>query len=103
MHGSPQFRRRTDFAALLLTNNFQHIEKILRIFIDNLVIQIPLKFEVDRIKIVPDTASLVEKCSFDITRCKVKSTYLLPEVFDTEGCVALKKIHLRTRPFVLYF
>ena len=33
-------------------NNFQHIEKILRISVDNLVLQVPLKFKVDRIKIV---------------------------------------------------
>ena len=34
------------------SNNFQHIEKILRSSVDNLVLQILLKFQVDRIKIV---------------------------------------------------
>ena len=34
------------------SNNFQHIEKILYISVDNLVVQIPLKFQVDWIKIV---------------------------------------------------
>ena len=31
---------------------FQHIEKVLRTSVDNLVLQIPLKFHVDRMKIV---------------------------------------------------
>ena len=34
------------------SNNFQHIKKILRTSIDYLVLQIPLKFQVDRIRIV---------------------------------------------------
>ena len=35
------------------SNNFQHIGRILRTSVYNLVLQIPLKFQVDRIKIVP--------------------------------------------------
>ena len=34
------------------SNNSQLIEKTLRTCIDNLILQIPLKFQVDRIKIV---------------------------------------------------
>ena len=34
------------------SKNFQHIEKFLRSYVDNLVFQRPLKFQVDRIKIV---------------------------------------------------
>ena len=34
------------------SNNFQNVEKILRISVDNLFLQIPLKFQVDRIIIV---------------------------------------------------
>ena len=33
-------------------NNFQHIKKILCTSVDNLILQIKLKFQVDRIKIV---------------------------------------------------
>ena len=33
------------------SNNFQDIDKILGIFVENLVLQVPLKFQVDRIKI----------------------------------------------------
>ena len=32
------------------SNNFQHIKKILRISVDNLVLQVRLKFRVDRVK-----------------------------------------------------
>ena len=34
------------------SKNFQHIGKILRTSVNNLVLQIPLKFQVDRIKII---------------------------------------------------
>ena len=34
------------------SKNFQHIRKILRASVDNLVLKIALKFQVDRIKIV---------------------------------------------------
>ena len=34
------------------SNNFQYIEKVLRTSVDNLVLQIPLKFQVERIKII---------------------------------------------------
>ena len=34
------------------SNNFQYIEKILRTYVDQLVLYIPLQFQIDRIKIV---------------------------------------------------
>ena len=37
---------------LFNSNNSQHIEKIFRIFVDNLILQLSLKFQVDRTKIV---------------------------------------------------
>ena len=33
------------------SNNFQHIKNILRTYVDNLFLEIPLKFQVDRLKI----------------------------------------------------
>ena len=33
------------------SNNFQHTEKVLDTSVDNLVLQIPFEFQVDRIKI----------------------------------------------------
>ena len=34
------------------TKNLQRIEKILRAFLDNLILEIPLKLRIDRVKII---------------------------------------------------
>ena len=75
--------------------NFQNIKKILCTSVDNFVLQILLKFQVDRIKIVRVLllSSRVEKSSFDKnTFGRLKVAYLLYllylsfKAFNPIGC-----------------
>ena len=55
--------------------------------VDNLLLQIPFKFQVDRIKTVCSTARRVEEFSFEKNALKsLKSFYLLSKAFDAKGC-----------------
>ena len=69
------------------SNNFEHIEKILRNSVANLVLKISLKFQVDRITIVRV-----------LLLAELENT-----VFDAEGCNLKNKIFLGTRSFTLHF
>ena len=61
------------------SNHFQHIENILRTSVDNLILQIPLKCQVDRIKIVQVLLLVVLKNAVlrKIAFKSFKSAYLL--------------------------
>ena len=68
-------------------NDFQHIEKILGTSVNNLVLQKPSKYQVDRTKIVRVCLSV----------------YLLFKASDAKGCNVENKIFLGARHFSLYF
>ena len=80
------------------SNNFQHIKKILRTLVDNLVLQIPLKLQVDRIKIVRFLLLAQFKNELLRKTClKLQSAYRLSEAFDAKGCNFENKIFLSAR------
>ena len=86
------------------SNNFQHIEKILRTSVDNSLLQIPSEFQVDRINIFR-VLLLAELKNFVLrkTRLKVKCSYLLSKAFEAESFNFENKIFLGTRPCALHF
>ena len=74
------------------SNNSQYIDNS----VDNLVLPIPLKFQVDRIKIV--RVLLLVELKNAVLRKRILrkiSPYLLSEAFDVEGCHFGNKIFLR--------
>ena len=66
------------------SKNFQHIEQILRSSIENSVLQIPIKFQVIRIKIV--RVLLLDELKNTILRTgSLKFAFLSTWTFDAEG------------------
>ena len=90
------FRKKKREKWLVIRTIFNTSKKILRNSVDKLVLQIPLKFKIDRLKIVASsTASRIEKCAFEKNVFRIlNSVYQLSEAFDVEGTLKIKYFYL---------
>ena len=73
--------------------------KIYALFVDNLVLQMSIKFQVDRIKII--RALLLDELKNAFKRSK--SVHLNSKILAAKSCNVENKIFLGTRLLALYF